>query len=148
MNEGQPSPAGKPSGGCDATGGTIGDANPPIEAAAPTVQTPLGAPTGPPTWVRWQIFAILWILVLLNFIDRATLSIALPMISEEFSLRPEVQGVILGSFFWTYLIFQIPGGWLLDKLGPRTVVGGAITTPSSATTCRPICSPMRARYGW
>jgi ACS family D-galactonate transporter-like MFS transporter len=93
----------------------------------PTIAAPRpeSAMAGRPTWIRWQIFAILWILVLLNFIDRATLSIALPMISEEFSLAPEVQGVILGSFFWTYLIFQIPGGWLLDKLGARAVVGGA-----------------------
>jgi ACS family D-galactonate transporter-like MFS transporter len=95
---------------------------PTIAAPRPESASPLA---GRPTWVRWQIFAILWILVLLNFIDRATLSIALPMISEEFSLAPEVQGVILGSFFWTYLIFQIPGGWLLDRLGARAVVGGA-----------------------
>lgn len=94
-------------------------------STAPAVHTPQHETTGPRTWVRWQIFGILWILVLLNFIDRATLSIALPMISKEFSLTPEVQGIILGSFFWTYLIFQIPGGWLLDKLGPRVVVGGA-----------------------
>lgn len=77
------------------------------------------------TWVRWQIFGILWILVLLNFIDRATLSIAMPFIAEEFELGPELQGVILGSFFWTYLLFQIPGGWLLDRFGPRAIVGGA-----------------------
>lgn len=77
------------------------------------------------TWVRWQIFSILWILVLLNFIDRATLSIAMPFISEEFELTPEVQGFLLGSFFWTYLIFQIPGGWLLDRFGPRKIVGMA-----------------------
>ncbi|WP_129787022.1 MFS transporter [Promicromonospora panici] len=78
-----------------------------------------------PTRVRWQIFGILWVLVLLNFIDRATLSIAMPMISDEFELTPQAQGVILGSFFWTYLLFQIPGGWLLDRFGPRAVVGAA-----------------------
>lgn len=77
------------------------------------------------TWVRWQIFSILWILVLLNFIDRATLSVAMPFIAEDLELAPEAQGVLLGSFFWTYLLFQIPGGWLLDKFGPRKIVGGA-----------------------
>ncbi|MET4639331.1 MFS transporter [Mycetocola sp. 2940] len=77
------------------------------------------------TWVRVQIFSILWILVLLNFIDRATLSVAMPFISEEFNLTPEMQGFLLGSFFWTYLLFQIPGGWLLDRFGPRKIVGGA-----------------------
>ncbi|WP_052365129.1 MFS transporter [Halotalea alkalilenta] len=75
--------------------------------------------------VRLKIFAVLWILVLLNFIDRAALSISMPFISEEFQLSPEAQGWLLGSFFWTYLLFQIPGGWLLDKFGARKIVGGA-----------------------
>lgn len=80
---------------------------------------------GKRTRVRLQIFGILWVLVLLNFIDRATLSISMPFISEEFDLSPELQGWLLGSFFWTYLIFQIPGGWLLDRFGPRRIVGWA-----------------------
>lgn len=79
------------------------------------------------TNIRVQVFAILWIIVVLNFIDRATLSVALPFISEEFDLSPEIQGVILGSFFWTYLVFQIPGGFLLDRFGPRKVIGVAGT---------------------
>lgn len=78
-----------------------------------------------PTRIRLQIFGVLWILVLLNFIDRAALSISMPFISEEFDLTPELQGWLLGSFFWTYLLFQIPGGWLLDKFGPRKIVGWA-----------------------
>ena len=77
------------------------------------------------TNVRLRIFGILWILVLLNFIDRAALAISLPFISEEFSLTPELKGLLLGSFFWTYLLFQIPGGWLLDRFGPRKIVGFA-----------------------
>ena len=44
---------------------------------------------------------------------------------EDFHLDPVVEGVILGSFFWTYLLFQVPGGWLLDRFGPRRVVGGS-----------------------
>ncbi|MGO2658161.1 MFS transporter [Mycetocola reblochoni] len=87
--------------------------------------SPTAATGGKRTRVRLQIFGILWILVLLNFIDRATLSIAMPFISEEFDLGPEMQGWLLGSFFWTYMLFQIPGGWLLDRFGPRRIVGWA-----------------------
>lgn len=94
-------------------------------AADATTGQRRGPGSGRSTWVRWQIFGILWVLVLLNFIDRSTLSIAMPFISQEFSLTPELQGVILGSFFWTYLLFQIPGGWLLDRFGPRAIVGVA-----------------------
>lgn len=82
-------------------------------------------PTQKRSNVRFRIFGILWILVLLNFVDRAALSISMPFISDEFDLTPEIQGWLLGSFFWTYLIFQIPGGWLLDRFGPRKIVGWA-----------------------
>ncbi|KQO62768.1 hypothetical protein ASF23_07400 [Curtobacterium sp. Leaf261] len=72
--------------------------------------------------MRWKVFGFLWILVVLNYIDRAALSIALPFISKDFDLTPELQGVLLGCFFYTYLVFQIPGGVLLDKLGARKVI--------------------------
>ncbi|WP_152354524.1 MFS transporter [Brachybacterium subflavum] len=78
-----------------------------------------------PTRKRLGIFAILWLLVLLNYVDRSTLSIALPYMSEDLSISPALQGWILSLFFWTYLVFQIPGGWLLDRFGPRRVVSAA-----------------------
>jgi ACS family D-galactonate transporter-like MFS transporter len=74
------------------------------------------------TNTRLKVFTFLWIIILLNYIDRSTLSIAIPYISEDLHITPEVKGWILGTFFWTYLLFQIPGGWLLDKFGPRKVV--------------------------
>lgn len=77
----------------------------------------------PRSRTRIHIFAVLWVLILLNYIDRATLAVAMPYIGEEFALTPDIQGWLLGSFFWTYLIFQIPGGWLLDRFGPRKVIG-------------------------
>lgn len=78
-----------------------------------------------PTRVRLGIFFVLWLIVLLNYIDRSALSIALPYMSEDLDLDPAMQGWILSLFFWTYLVFQIPGGWLLDRFGARRVVGAA-----------------------
>jgi ACS family D-galactonate transporter-like MFS transporter len=78
-----------------------------------------------PTRKRLGVFAMLWLLVLLNYIDRSTLSIALPYMSEDLHITPALQGWILSLFFWTYLVFQIPGGWLLDRFGPRRVVSSA-----------------------
>jgi MFS transporter, ACS family, D-galactonate transporter len=77
------------------------------------------------TRVRVSIFALMWILILVNFIDRSALSISLPTIDKEFDISPAIQGWILGSFFWTYLLFQLPGGWLLDRFGPRRIVSYA-----------------------
>jgi ACS family D-galactonate transporter-like MFS transporter len=76
-----------------------------------------------PSRVRWRIFTIIFALTVINLIDRVSLSIAMPVIAGEFSLSPSMQGLILSSFFWAYALLQIPGGWLIDRYGPRRVIG-------------------------
>jgi MFS transporter, ACS family, D-galactonate transporter len=75
--------------------------------------------------VRWRIFGIIFVLVVINLIDRVTLSIAMPTISKEFSLEPVIQGLVLSAFFWSYALLQVPGGWLIDRFGPRALITGA-----------------------
>ena len=75
-----------------------------------------------PTGVRWKIFFLLLFLVSVNYIDRASLSVAMPLISKEFNIDPAWQGLILSSFFWTYAFMQVPGGMLADRFKPRIVV--------------------------
>jgi MFS transporter, ACS family, D-galactonate transporter len=77
------------------------------------------------TTVRWRIFAIIFVLVVLNLLDRTALSIAMPTITREFNLQPAMQGVVLSAFFWTYAFLQIPGGWLIDRFGPRRLIAAA-----------------------
>lgn len=72
--------------------------------------------------VRWRIFAIIFVLTMVNLIDRVSLSIAMPTIAKEFTLSPAMQGLILSSFFWAYALLQIPGGWMIDRFGPRRVI--------------------------
>jgi len=88
---------------------------------------PVPAAVGAPAriGVRWRIFALVFALTVVNLVDRTALSVAMPTISDEFSLSPTMQGVILSSFFWSYALLQVPGGWLIDRLGPRAVIGGA-----------------------
>lgn len=80
------------------------------------------AGVGKPTSVRWKIFFLLLFLVSVNYIDRASLSVAMPLISKEFDIDPAWQGLILSSFFWTYAFMQVPGGMLADRFKPRIVV--------------------------
>lgn len=75
--------------------------------------------------VRWRIFGIIFVLVVINLIDRVTIAIAMPTISKEFALEPAMQGLVLSAFFWSYAVLQIPGGWLIDRLGPRALITGA-----------------------
>ncbi|SDV47053.1 MFS transporter [Chitinasiproducens palmae] len=72
--------------------------------------------------IRWYVFAGIFAIVVINFIDRTALSIAMPSIAKEFGLSPVMQGLILSGFFWSYALMQIPGGWLLDRFGARATV--------------------------
>lgn len=75
-----------------------------------------------PTGVRWNIFLLMLFLISINYIDRASLSVAMPLISKDFHVDPAMQGLILSSFFWTYAAMQIPGGMLADRFKPRIVI--------------------------
>jgi MFS transporter, ACS family, D-galactonate transporter len=77
------------------------------------------------TNVRWRIFLLILGTVAINYIDRASLSVAMPVISREFNISPAIQGLLLSSFFWSYCAMQIPGGLLADRFLPRSVIAGA-----------------------
>jgi sugar phosphate permease len=72
-----------------------------------------------PTRIR---HIILWMTVaayMITYMDRVVMSSAAPSITKEFGLSLEQMGAILAAFRWGYTIFQIPGGWLGDLIGPR-----------------------------
>jgi MFS transporter, ACS family, D-galactonate transporter len=59
------------------------------------------------TSVRWKTFLLMLLLVSINDIDRASLSVAMPIIGREFDIYPALQGIVLSSFFWTYALIQV-----------------------------------------
>ncbi|MBB4985302.1 MULTISPECIES: MFS transporter [Streptomyces] len=89
---------------------------------AATAPAPAG---GRPSRVRWKMFVLLLGVVALNYIDRGSVSVALPLITDDLGLSKETTGFVLSAFFWTYALMQIPGGWLADRFGPRRMVSGA-----------------------
>ena len=79
-----------------------------------------------PTRVRWMIVAAVFVTYVLMFIDRVNISIAAKYMMEEFGISSVEIGMIFSSFVFGYALFQIPGGWLGDRFGPRRVLGFAI----------------------
>ena len=45
-----------------------------------------------------------------------------PVISKEFGFDKVTMGIIFSAFVWAYALFQVPGGWLNDRFGPRRVL--------------------------
>lgn len=76
---------------------------------------------------------LLGIGLIVAFVDRANLSVAIGDIKDEFGFGAAMQGIILGAWVWTYAAFQLPAGWLADKFGARFVYAAAITWWSLAT---------------
>jgi MFS family permease len=61
----------------------------------------------------------------INYLDRAIVSIALPVIGIELSLGPAAKGVLLSAFFWSYSLMQLPVGWAVDRYNIRWLYTGA-----------------------
>src|SRR6476469_8610624 len=81
---------------------------------------------------RWGIVGLLFTASLINYLDRAAISFALPLISRDFHLTPETKGLLLSSFFWSYALMQIPIGWCADRFNLRWLYAGAFALWSLA----------------
>jgi len=71
---------------------------------------------------RWYILLLISIMYLITYLDRVNISTAAPAISKEFGFDKIAMGAIFSAFVWSYAMFQVPGGWLGDRFGPRTVL--------------------------
>src|SRR5271165_3644453 len=71
---------------------------------------------------RWYILFLISLMYLITYLDRVNISTAAPIISKEFGFDKIAMGAIFSSFVWSYALFQVPGGWLGDRFGPRRVL--------------------------
>jgi MFS transporter, ACS family, D-galactonate transporter len=81
---------------------------------------------------RWAVVSLLFAASLINYLDRAAISFALPLISKDFQLTAQSKGLLLSSFFWSYALMQIPIGWSADRFNLRWLYAGAFTIWSFA----------------
>jgi ACS family D-galactonate transporter-like MFS transporter len=81
---------------------------------------------------RWSIVGLLFAASVINYFDRGTLSVALPLISADMRLGPEIKGVLLASFFTSYALMQLPMGWFADRFNLRWLYAGAFALWSLA----------------
>lgn len=82
---------------------------------------------------RYFILLLLFVCVVINYLDRNNLAIVMPALSAEYGFTPLQQGMILSAFGWTYAALQIPGGWLVDRVSPRILYACALILWSLAT---------------
>lgn len=93
---------------------------------------------------RWWIVSLLFAASLINYLDRAAISFALPLISRDFGLTAQSKGLLLSSFFWSYALMQIPIGWCADRFNLRWLYAGAFTIWSFAQGLTGLASSLTA----
>jgi ACS family glucarate transporter-like MFS transporter len=75
-----------------------------------------------PTHTRHWVIVFAVTLAILSYIDRVCISQAAPVISRDLGLSKVQMGSIFSAFGIAYALFEIPGGWMGDWLGPRRVL--------------------------
>ena len=74
------------------------------------------------TKIRWLLIGWLFLVSAVAYLDRVNISIAGQAIAREFHLNNEQLGWMFSAFVLGYALFQAPGGWLADRIGPRILL--------------------------
>ncbi|MGH9373196.1 MAG: MFS transporter [Vicinamibacterales bacterium] len=78
--------------------------------------------TPSPTRARHVVTAFAVSLAVITYIDRVAIAVAVPFITADLDLSRTQMAWALSAFGWAYALFEIPGGWLGDRIGPRRVL--------------------------
>jgi MFS transporter, ACS family, D-galactonate transporter len=81
----------------------------------------------------FRVAVLLALSVLINYFDRGALAIAAPLLKEDLGFSASQLGILLSSFFWTYALFQIVSGWLVDRFNENWILVLGLLVWSVAT---------------
>jgi len=100
----------------------------------------------PPRIRRRQTIALALLVVtgVINYLDRATLAVANEFVRADLGLSLGEMGLLLSAFSWSYALCQLPVGALVDKIGPRWLLGAGLVLWSLAQAAGGLVST----FGW
>ena len=92
------------------------------EPGDPTAPAVSSANSRAPTRARYWVIVFAVTLAIITYVDRVCISKAAPLMQEDLGLTKQQMGFAFAAFGWAYALFEIPGGWLGDIIGPRKVL--------------------------
>jgi MFS transporter, ACS family, glucarate transporter len=92
-----------------------------------TASTPPKHQSLRPTRARHVVLALTVSIYMITYMDRTIIASAMPLIRKEFGFSLITAGWILASFRWGFTLFQLPGAWFGDKIGPRRALAIIVT---------------------
>lgn len=90
------------------------------------IEEKLTSPVKPESGKRWFAVFLVSLAIAINYIDRVNFSVATPTLMEQFNLTAGQMGILMSAFFWSYTLTMIPAGALLNRFGPKSVMGFSI----------------------
>ncbi|MBN3727586.1 MFS transporter [Burkholderia sp. Ac-20379] len=93
------------------------------------------------------MLGLVFIGTIINYLDRANMSVVAPLISKEFAISPVGMGILFSAFSWAFAIATIPGGYVLDRFGTRRVYGWCLAGWSLATVLQVFAGGFASLFG-
>ena len=69
-----------------------------------------------------SVLFITCLMYLIFYVDRVNISTAAPFMQKDLGLTTTQLGLAFSAFAYPYAFFQIAGGWLGDRIGPRVML--------------------------
>jgi ACS family D-galactonate transporter-like MFS transporter len=98
--------------------------------------------------VRYGMLALVFVNVVINYLDRSNLSVAAAGLGDELKLSSVELGLIFSAFGWSYAALQIPGGLLADRVAPRVLYAACLMTWSLATVAQGFAKGFVSLFGF
>jgi MFS family permease len=87
---------------------------------------PDSAQSPPASQVRYRVLGLSFLMAFMMYMERGAIGAVAPAIMREFHVDKISMGWAVSAFNWSYALFQVPGGWMADRFGPRIVLAGAM----------------------
>ena len=81
----------------------------------------------------WLLVALLWVVALLNYVDRQVIYALFPLLEKDFSLSGAQLGLLSTVFLWVYAFASPFGGYLADRFGRTRVILASLLVWSAVT---------------
>ena len=112
-------------------------------------RVPLIEPARTLTFREWRVLGLLFLSGVLNYVDRANLSVGATDIQRELHLSSYQLGVLLSAFFWTYALVQMAtlAGWVADRFHVGWILAGGFLLWSGATALSGMARTFAMLFG-
>ncbi|WP_423820638.1 MFS transporter [Salinisphaera sp. SPP-AMP-43] len=81
---------------------------------------------GQPGHYRWVVVALLFAIIIINYVDRSAISYAIGPIAKDLGIDDTQRGLVLGAFGIGYALTTFLGGILVDRFGARIVLAASV----------------------